>query len=357
MGTHYMNQLQAVRTFGQQIWLDNLSRGLIESGELANWLADGIAGVTSNPAIFHKAIAHDPSYRQALLEIRDRITDPEARYEALVLPDIQASCDLLAPLYEDSRGEAGYVSLEVSPALAHDALGTIAAARRLWAAIARPNAMIKVPATPAGIEALSTLIAEGINVNITLLFSLSQLEATWDAYIAGLNARVEADLPVHSIRAVASFFLSRIDHAIDAQLPEALQGKTAIALARQAYRRYQARFHGAEFAPFKSLGAWPHILLWASTGTKNPAYSDVLYVESLMGAETVNTVPDATLLAFRDHGQAAERLCAEDGEHTDAQLAGVAAAGIDLEALGAKLLQDGLKSFDEAFAALLVLTA
>jgi len=352
-----MNRLQAIRPFGQRIWLDNLSRELIESGELARLVhEDGIAGVTSNPAIFYKAISTDARYRDDLASLKQQPLSAEARYEALVIPDVQAACDLLASVYQASDLNDGYVSLEVSPALAHDAEGTLAAARRLWQAVARPNLMVKIPATAAGIEAFRQLTSEGVNVNITLLFSLTQVDAVWDAYIGGLTERHAAGHNVAGIKAVASFFLSRVDSLLDPQLPDGLQGKAAIALSKAAYARYQQRFHGSEFAALNAAGARPQYLLWASTGTKNKAYSDVLYVESLIGDETVNTVPDATLAAFRDHGVAADTL----GQNLPAaqeRLLDVAEAGIDLVAVGEQLQRDGLKLFDDAFDALLQLTA
>ncbi len=353
-----MNRLQAIRPFGQRIWLDNLSRDLLRSGELSRWIdEDGIAGVTSNPAIFHKAIRDDVRYVSALQALKALPDlDAEQRYEQLVIPDIQAACDLLEPQYRASQGDDGYVSLEVSPALAHDAEGTVDAARRLWTAIDRPNAMIKIPATAAGVTALATLIREGINVNVTLLFSRTQVEATWAAYEAGLAARLADGQALGRVRSVASFFLSRIDSLLDPQLPEALRGKAAVALARDVYAAWQARLDSPLWARLRQAGAQPQWLLWASTGTKNPAYSDVLYVESLIGEQTVNTVPDATLLAFRDHGEAAATLAA-DPAGARAVLAAVAAAGVDLEAVGERLQVDGLKLFDDAFAALLALTA
>ncbi|MBI3145775.1 MAG: transaldolase [Pseudogulbenkiania sp.] len=352
-----MNRLQAIRPFGQRLWLDNLSRELLASGALSRLVEeDGIAGVTSNPTIFHKAIASDPRYQQDLAALKLHALDAEQSYEELVIPDIRAACDLLAPQYRTSGGDDGYVSLEVSPQLANDAAGTLAAARRLWRAVDRPNLMIKVPATAAGVEALRTLIREGINVNITLLFSLVQVEAVWDGYLTGLQQRLEDGNDVKHVKAVASFFLSRVDSLLDPQLPEELRGKVAIALAKAAYARYRQRFHGPEFAALKAAGARPQYLLWASTGTKNPAFSDVLYVESLIGQETVNTVPDATLAAFRDHGVALETL-PRGLEDAMTVLHRVGASGIDLAALGEKLQQDGLKLFVESYQALLELTA
>jgi transaldolase len=352
-----MNRLQAIRPFGQRIWLDNLSRELLISGELARLIKqDGIAGVTSNPTIFHKAISSDIRYRDDLAALKSRGLSAEKTYEELVIPDVRAACDMMLPVYQHSQGDDGYVSLEVSPLLADDVDGTLQSARDLWQSIGRPNLMIKVPATPAGISAFGALIREGINVNITLLFSLKQVDAVWDAYIAALDARLADGLPLGHIKAVASFFLSRVDAMLDPQLQEHQRGRVAIALAKAAYARYQERFHGAEFARLLQAGARPQYLLWASTGTKNPGYSDVLYVEQLIGAETVNTVPDPTMALFRDHGNAAATL-GQDIEQAQALLAELPASGVDLEAAGEKLQQDGLKVFVDSFQALLQLTA
>jgi transaldolase len=352
-----MNRLQAIRPFGQRIWLDNLSRELLFSGELARLInQDGIAGVTSNPTIFHKAISTDPRYRDDLVALRARGMGAEKTYEELVIPDVRAACDMMLPVYQQSERDDGYVSLEVSPMLANDPEGTLRSARDLWQSVGRPNLMIKIPATPAGIVAFGLLIREGINVNITLLFSLKQVEAVWDAYIGALHARIDDGNSLGHVKAVASFFLSRIDSLLDPQLPEPLRGKAAIALSKVAYERYLERFHGKEFATLARAGARPQYLLWASTGTKNPAYSDVLYVEQLIGAETINTVPDGTMAKFRDHGQAAATL-RNDIDDARAVLAAMPAAGIDLDAVGEKLQQDGLKLFADSFGALLELTA
>lgn len=343
-----MSRIAAIAPLGQQIWLDNLSRQLLESGDLARWIAeDAIAGVTSNPAIFYNAIRSDPAYAPALSALKSGSLAAELRFEALALPDVQGACDLFLPLHESSGGSAGFVSFEVSPALADDTAGTLAAARRLWAEIARPNAMIKIPATAAGLGAITAAIADGINVNVTLIFSPGQLADVQAAYRAGIEQRFAAGLPVDRIASVASVFISRLDSLIDARLPAELQGKTAIAMARQAYADWQA-------LPALPGHARQQMLLWASTSAKNPAYRDVVYVEQLIGAGTVNTVPDATLTAFRDHGEAAATLAA-DPAATSAQLAGVAALGIDLDQVGEELQAAGLKQFDEAFAKLLEL--
>lgn len=352
-----MNRLQAIRPYGQRIWLDNLSRELLISGELARLIKqDGIAGVTSNPTIFHKAISTDPRYRDDLAALKARGMGAEKTYEELVIPDVRTACDMMLPAYQQSQSDDGYVSLEVSPMLAHDTEGTLVSARHLWQAVGRPNLMIKIPATPAGIQAFGVLIREGINVNITLLFSLKQVEAVWDTYIAALTARLADGNPLGHVKAVASFFLSRVDSLLDPKLPEGKRGQVAIALAKTAYARYLERFHGEEFAALHHAGAHAQYLLWASTGTKNPAYSDVLYVEQLIGAETINTVPDGTMAHFRDHGVAAATL-RQELELACTVLDDLPAAGIDLDAVGEQLQQDGLKMFVDSFKALMELTA
>lgn len=358
-----MNPLLQVRQHGQQIWLDNLSRTLLNEGELARFIADdGVAGVTTNPAIFHKAIAGGRYYENDLAELKRHPLSAEARYEALVIPDVQRACDLLAPLHRSSNGSAGYVSLEVSPALAHDADGTVAAGLRLKQAVNRPNLLIKVPATGAGLIAIERLIAAGVSVNVTLMFSLAHVDAVAAAYQRGLEALRSSGGNVASVMSVASLFLSRVDTLIDRQLEELggsaveLRGKAAVATAKLAYEHYRARFHGAAFTSLRESGARPQYMLWASTGTKNPAYGDLLYVEPLIGPETVNTLPDATLAALRDHGRVADTL----GSGVDAArklYADLNALGVDLDDAGERLQRDGLAQFEQAFAALLELTA
>lgn len=341
-----MSRIAAIAPLGQQIWLDNLSRQLLDSGDLARWIADdAIAGVTSNPAIFYNAIRTDPAYQAAVGALKTSATDAETRFEQLVLPDVQAACDLFLPLYKHSAGSAGFVSFEVSPSLADDAEGTLAAARRLWQCIARPNAMIKIPATPAGMSAISDAIADGININVTLIFSPGQLAAVQAAYRTGIERRFSAGQAVDRIASVASVFISRLDSLLDPKLPAELQGKTAIAMARQAYADWQQ----ADVLPGN---ARQQMLLWASTSSKNPNYRDVLYVEELIGTGTVNTVPDATLTAFRDHGEARSTLAIDPAAHQH-QLAAIAALGIDLDTVGEELQSAGLKQFADAFAKLL----
>ena len=358
-----MNPIQAARAAGQQVWLDNLSRALISSGELARFIELGVAGVTTNPAIFHKAIAEGQDYRPALAAM-DASLGAEARYEGLVIEDVQRACDVIRPVFEASRGDAGYVSLEVSPALADDEAGTVAAARRLRAAVARDNLLVKIPATAAGVGAIETLTGEGVSINVTLMFSLAHVEAVAGAYQRGLEKLAAAGGDIARVRSVASVFLSRWDSLIDKQLDEigtpealALRGKAGVALARQAYQRYLARFHGAGFAALAAKGGRPQSMLWASTGTKNAAYPDLMYVEPLIGPETVNTLPDATLAAFIDHGRVSGNTVAQDADAASAHLAALAGLGLDLDVLGERLQQDGLAQFATAFGKLLELTA
>lgn len=358
--TTHTSRIAATAQLGQQIWLDTLSRALIESGTLADWIKQhAVAGLTSNPAIFQQAFSKDPAYGPAIAAARASEPDAEIRFEKIALPDIQAACDLFRPLWESSQGERGYVSFEVSPRLAHDAQGTVDAAVRLWQEINRPNAMIKIPATAAGCAAVTEVIARGINVNVTLIFSHDQLQAVQAAHAAGLRRWVvhcqQAGAPerIGNVASVASFFVSRTDNTIDPKLPTELQGKTAIALCKTAYEQWQADQLG-EIADLLALGAKPQWLLWASTSVKNPAYPDTLYVDELIGPQTVNTVPDATLAAFRDHGNVGRTL--DQGiAAAHEQLAAVSALGIDLEQVGHDLQVAGLAQFETAYADLLKL--
>ena len=355
-----MNATQHVASLGQSLWLDNLSRSLIHDGTLARLIAeDGVSGVTSNPSIFQNALATSPYYADDLKRLKVNEPDAERRYEALVIPDIQAACDLLRPTHEASGGNDGYVSLEVAPRWAYDATRTVEEAQRLSTAVNRRNLLIKVPGTPAGVSAFEALTTLGINVNVTLLFSVAQTQAVFDAYLRGLTARMQAGADVRRSKAVASLFLSRVDTLVDTQLAAigtqaalALRGKTAVAMARLAYQRYLKTFHGRDFAALAQQGATPQYLLWASTGVKNPDYRDLLYVEPLIGKETINTLPDKTLAALRDHGQPALRV--EEGvAEAEAQRAELARLGIDLDAVGHTLQDDGVKLFEAAYQKLL----
>lgn len=359
-----MNSIQQAVKLGQSIWLDNLSRTLLREGVLARLIAeDGVSGVTSNPSIFHKAVSDSPYYAYDLARLKAAESDPERRYEGLAIPDIQAACDLMKPFFDRTRGDDGYVSLEVAPRWAHDRDATVAEARRLSALVERPNLLVKVPATSAGVAAFEALTAEGINVNVTLLFSLGQVEAIHQAYLRGLRARLAQGRDVGRAKAVASLFLSRVDTLVDQRLeaigtPEALalRGGSAVAMARLAYARYRALFHGPDFAGLRARGARPQFLLWASTGTKNPAYSDLLYVEPLVGPETINTLPDKTLAALKEHGRV--RDSAGQGlEEARAHYRRLQELGIDMEQAGLQLQNQGVELFADAFDQLLALVA
>lgn len=358
-----MKPTQHVTTLGQSLWLDNLSRSLIQDGVLARLIAeDGVSGVTSNPSIFQNALATSPYYASDLMRLKVSESDAERRYEALVIPDIQAACDLLLPTYEATGGSDGYVSLEIAPRWAYDSRRTVEEAQRLSAAVNRRNLLVKVPGTPEGVSAFESLTILGINVNVTLLFSVAQTETVFNAYIRGLTARAHVGADVRQSKAVASLFLSRVDTLVDTQLTAigtqealSLRGKAAVAMAKTAYQRYLALFHGETFAELKKQGARPQFLLWASTGVKNPDYHDLLYVEPLIGKETINTLPDKTLAALHDHGKTALRIEAGIIEAT-AQLAELAQRGIDMDAVGNTLQDDGVKSFESAFQKLLLQT-
>jgi transaldolase len=341
-------------SLGQAVWLDSIGRSLVEGGGLARLVADdGVRGVTSNPSIFKSAIAGTDEYDDqvnALLAEWPDITAVEL-YEALAIRDIRAAADVLRPLYDTSDRGDGYVSLEVAPDLAHDADGTVTEARRLWQAVDRPNLMIKVPATAEGIPAIEALIADGINVNVTLMFSLAHYEAVAAAYLTGLERATD----VAAVASVASFFVSRVDTAVDARLeaigtPEALalRGRAAIANAGLAYRRFREIFHGPDFAHLRARGGRVQRPLWASTSTKNPNYPDTLYVTGLAGAETVNTLPSATLEAFRDHGEVEPGLD-RAMEGADGVMIGLEGQGIDLDTITEDLQRDGVAAFARAF--------
>ena len=364
-----MNPLREIERLGQSLWLDYIRRKLLESGAMNRLIdEDGIKGMTSNPAIFHKAIAGSDDYADQIAELAsDLDLDDKSLYERLAFDDVRTACDLLAPVYRATRGGDGFVSIEVDPGLAYDTAGTLEEARRIWSEIDRPNLMIKVPATDAGLPAIETLIAEGIHVNVTLLFSVAVYERVAEAYLRGLERRLEAGGDLRGVASVASFFVSRVDSAVDALLEErmeaahdpaehealeALLGKAAVANAKLAYQRYRDRFAGERWNRLAAEGARTQRLLWASTSTKDPRYSDVKYVEELIGPETVNTLPPATLAAFRDHGRPRPSLL-EGVERAEGDLAALARHGIDLEAVTARLLRDGVEQFIQAFDKLL----
>ena len=352
------NTIQEVQRLGQSIWYDNIRRGLIKSGELSSIFNLGVTGVTSNPSIFEKAIAGSTDYDEALLELLKGDQSTQRLFETFAIEDVRAAADLLRPIYDRTGGDDGYASLEVSPTLAHDTEGTIADAVRLFVALDRPNVMVKVPATSEGIPAIRSLIGRGINVNVTLIFSRDAYHQVADAYIGGLEELAASGGDVRQVASVASFFVSRVDTAVDPLLEdsirgghsnlEALLGKTAIANSTLAYGDFKTVFGNTRFAALRKKGARVQRLLWASTGTKNPAYSDVMYLDSLIAPDTVNTVPPATLTAFIDHGRAAHTL--EPGaEEAQRVINAVAVAGIDLVQVADQLLAEGLGGFVESF--------
>ena len=360
-----MNPLRALAEKGQAVWLDFLSREIIQNGHLQQLIdRDGLAGITSNPSIFEKAIGETATYDSAIGPmVGDNGASVGTIYEHLTTADIAAAADMLRPLYDRTEGRHGFVSLEVSPYLAMDTDATIDEARHLWAAVKRPNIFIKVPATKAGIPAIQRLLAEGLNINITLLFAQGRYEDVVEAYLSALEQRVAVGKPIDRIASVASFFVSRIDTAVDKLLDEAaaratneaqrtalkaLRGKVAIANAKLAYRHWQRLFAGERWERLKKHGARPQQLLWASTGTKNPVYSDVLYVDELIGPETVNTMPEKTMDAFRDHGTVRDTVTADVGA-AEATLAALARAGISLDDVTAKLEAEGVTLFCDSF--------
>ncbi len=363
-----MNPLVQLHDYGVSVWYDNIQRTMLQSGELKRLVAeDGVRGVTSNPAIFEKAIAHGKEYWADIAALKQAGKSPIEIYESLAMADVTAAADILRPVFDQSRGTDGYVSIEVSPRLAHDTEGTIAEARRLFRTIHRPNIMIKVPGTPAGIPAIRTLIGEGINVNVTLLFSVAVYRQVAEAYIGGLEKLAAARGNLAAVASVASFFVSRVDTLAD-QLLQAkisatpspteaarlrkLQGKLAIANAKVAYDAFSEIFGGSRFQSLASQSARPQRLLWASTSTKNPDYRDVIYVEELIGANTVNTMPPATLAAFKDHGQLRCSLV-ENVDDAKETLRQIESAGLSLEAIAAQLLDEGVAAFARAFEQLL----
>jgi transaldolase len=359
-----MNPLQQLDTYGQSFWYDNIQRRLLLDGTLQAMIdADGLRGLTSNPTIFQKAVGESGDYDKQIQEVAQSTGDANTIYEALALADIQAACDLFRALYEESGGEDGFVSLEVSPHLARDTEATVAEARRLFMAVNRPNVMIKVPATTAGIPAVRRLIGQGINVNITLMFSMAHYEAVARAYIDGLQQWLAADGDPRAVASVASFFVSRVDTAVDRKLAglndpaaQALAGQAAIANSRLVYRRFKEWFHGEPFNALRAAGAPVQRLLWASTGTKNPAYPDTLYIDELIGPETVTTMPPQTVDAFRDHGRVAHTL-EKERDQARLLLDNLAELGIDMDQITAQLQEDGVRAFADSFDDLLATVA
>ena len=364
------NPLKQLARFGQSIWLDYIRRSLMTSGDLRRMVEeDGLGGMTSNPSIFEKAMG-GAEYSDYLAELRKNKTlDAKGIYEGLAIRDIQDAADVLRPVYDRTKRHDGYVSMEVSPFLANKTQETIDEALRFWKAVNRPNLMIKIPGTPAGVPAIETVLREGVNVNVTLLFSQDMYEEVAWAFIRALEQRAAKGQDLAGIAGVASFFVSRIDTAVDAlideRLPEAeperkklmesVRSKVAIANAKLAYERYQRIFSGPRWEVLAAKGAQTQRVLWASTSTKNPKLRDVLYIEELIGKDTVNTIPPATYDAFRDHGVPRASLT-EDVEGARTVMANLEAAGISIETVTADLVVAGVKQFEDAFAKLLTVT-
>ena len=362
------NPLKALLTFGQSPWMDYIRRDLLTSGDLKKYIADdGLRGMTSNPAIFEKAITGSDVYADILNSPDAKKLDAKGLFEKIAIRDVQDACDIFKNVYVESKRRDGYVSLEVSPYLANDTKGTIDEARRLWKSVDRPNVMIKVPATPQGIPAIRQLLEDGLNINITLLFAQSAYEQVAEAFLAALDARVAKGQDVSHSASVASFFVSRIDTLVDSRVDESLKvaadsmqrallesihGKIAIANAKLTYKKYQELFSSARWSALASKGAQTQRLLWASTSTKNPKYRDVIYVEELIGADTVDTIPPATFDAFRDHGKLRASLT-ENVDSARITMENLAKAGISMKEVTDKLLVDGVKLFADAFKQLL----
>jgi transaldolase len=357
--------LQALQRFGQSPWFDNIQRGLLTSGALQRMVADGdITGLTSNPTIFEQAIGKSADYDEALGRLAVAGKSAEEIFDALAIEDIRAAADVFRPVFTRTGGADGHVSIEVNPAFAGDTDRTIAEAKRLWRAVERPNLLVKIPATRAGVKAIERCIADGVSINVTLIFSLERYAEVIDAYQAGIRARVAAGQDVSGIASVASFFVSRVDTAADALLEEriraggdraaleALRGKAAIANAKLAYQLFLEKFGTPHWAELARAGARVQRPLWASTSTKNPAYPDVYYVEALIGRDTVDTMPPQTVVAYKDHGQPEARLT-EGLDQARAVMADLARAGVDMAKVTQKLEEDGVASFARSFESLL----
>lgn len=362
------NPLQELTELGQSVWLDYIRRGILDNGELERMIEEyALRGVTSNPSIFEQAITQSDDYDDALERMVGSGLGAKEVYEALAIEDIQRAADLFRPIFDRSEARDGFVSLEVSPELAHDTEGTLEEARRLWKAVDRPNVMIKVPGTDEGVPAIEQLLSEGMNINVTLLFSLEGYERVMEAYLRGLERRAEAGEPVDRIASVASFFVSRVDSAVDKTLQEridaastgeekerlrALLGRAAIDNAKLAYRRFEEIFGGERFQKLRERGARVQRPLWASTSTKDPSYRDVIYVEELIGPSTVNTMPLATVEAFADHG-VARRTVDTDLDRAKEELESLRQAGIDLDQVTRRLQVEGVDKFAASFRELL----
>jgi transaldolase len=357
-----MNRIQQLLQAGQSVWLDYIERTMVHSGELLRLVEEGVTGVTSNPTIFQQAISKSAAYRADLEQLIASDQSTKAIFETLAIADIQAATDVLRPVYEATQRHDGYVSIEVAPDLADDTQATIDEARRLFATVNRPNVMVKVPATLAGIPAIRQLIRAGINVNVTLIFGLARYAAVKEAYLQGLEERYAAGEPIDHIASVASFFVSRVDTNVDGKLekmvshngiqPKLLMGQAAVANAKLAYAQFQEKFAGERWGSLAAAGAQVQRPLWASTSTKNPNYPDLIYVEPLIGPHTVNTMPLKTLDAFRDHGVIATTVT-QEVEQARTLFATLADLGIDMEQVSSELELDGVQKFADSYRDLL----
>jgi len=350
------SRLHQVSALGQSVWIDYLSRRLIHDGELARLMADdAVVGITSNPTIFQKAIAEGDAYDAQMREVLAEEDDAKEVFLRLAVKDVQDACDLLRPVWD--KGKDGYVSIEVDPNFAFDTTATIAEAQRLHELVDRPNCFVKIPGTEAGLPAIEEMIARGRNINVTLIFSLRRYAEVVDAYLRGLERLVESGGDPSKVASVASFFVSRVDTEADRRLderdaPEELKGKLAVANAKLAYQRYEELFSGERWEALRAKGATTQRCLWASTSTKNPAYRDVLYVEELIGPETVNTMPEETIEAFQDHGEVALTLD-RDVDEAHAVFERVAEAGVDYDDVVETLEREGVEKFSDSFKELL----
>ena len=362
------NPLKGLLAYGQSPWLDFIRRNILLNGDLKKMIhEDGLRGMTSNPAIFEKAITAGDDYNDIIKAPDAKASTAMALYERIAIRDVQDACDIFKSVHNETKGRDGYVSLEVSPNLAFDTQATIDEARRLWKAVGRPNVMIKIPATPQGLPAIRQALEDGININITLLFAQSAYEQVAEAFLSALEARVAKGQDISQIASVASFFVSRIDSLVDSKIDamektetdpskkavlESLRGKVAIANARRTYEKYQQLFGGARWKALAAKGGQTQRLLWASTSTKNPKYRDVLYVEELIGADTVDTIPPATFDAFREHGKLRPSL-AENVAGAHKTMADLEVAGISMKEVTDKLIADAVKLFQDPFKSLL----
>ena len=352
------SRLHQLSALGQSVWIDYLSRGLLKTGELARLMKeDAVVGVTSNPTIFQKAIAEGDAYDDQMRTVLAEQEDPKEVFLALAIRDVQDACDLLRPVWDEGQGKDGYVSIEVDPNLAFDTDGTIAEARRLHDEVDRKNCFVKIPATKDGLPAIEEMIARGNNINVTLIFSLQRYAEVVEAYLRGLERLVESGGDPATVASVASFFVSRVDTEADRRLEEAgapadLKGKLAVANAKLAYQRYKELFAGERWEKLREKGATTQRCLWASTSTKNPDYRDVMYVEDLIGPETVNTMPEETMDAFQDHGEVALTL-ERDLDEAHRVFERIAEAGVDYDDVVVRLEQEGVQKFSDSFAELL----